>query len=198
VTLAKRLRRALNNGMARDIDLIPHDSNVVTMDVPRVAAAVLIAITDSVVPSVILTQRPTTMRKHPGQVAFPGGRVDASDVDVVAAALREAEEEVGLPPSCVHIVGTMDIYQTITDYEITPVISVIPPDLVLVPNKGEVDSIFEVPLSFLLDPLNHKTKQVTYDGQVREYYEIFWADRRIWGATAAMIVNLSRRLEWPH
>jgi 8-oxo-dGTP pyrophosphatase MutT (NUDIX family) len=198
MSLAKRLRGALDNGMARNIDLIPHDSNVVMTDVPRVAAAVLIAVTDGVIPSVILTQRPATMRKHPGQVAFPGGRVDASDVDVIAAALREAEEEVGLPPSCVHIVGTTDIYHTITDYEITPVISVIPPDLVLVPNKGEVDAIFEVPLSFLLDPLNHKTKQVDYQGFAREYYEIFWEDRRIWGATAAMIVNLSRRLEWPH
>jgi 8-oxo-dGTP pyrophosphatase MutT (NUDIX family) len=196
VTLDLRLRHALAAGMARDVELIPHDSNVGLDSRPRIAAAVLIAVTDQAEPSVILTQRPQTMRKHPGQVAFPGGRVDATDADVIAAALREAEEEVSLPPSLVRIIGTTDVYRTITDYEITPVIAVTPPGIVLVPNDDEVAAIFEVPLAYLLDPGNHEVRQVNYDGLDREYFEIHWQDRRIWGATAAMIVNLSRRLAW--
>jgi 8-oxo-dGTP pyrophosphatase MutT (NUDIX family) len=196
VTLDQRLQQALAAGMARDVQLIPHDSNVGLSGGPRVAAAVLIAVTDQAEPTVILTQRPQSMRKHPGQVAFPGGRVDETDADVIAAALREAEEEVSLPPSLVRIIGTTDVYRTITDYEITPVIAVTPPGLVLVPNDEEVAAIFEVPLAYLLDPANHAVKQTIYAGLDREYFEIHWQDRRTWGATAAMIVNLSRRLAW--
>jgi 8-oxo-dGTP pyrophosphatase MutT (NUDIX family) len=197
VNLAHQLRGALQTGMARQIDLIHHDSNVIVQGGVRVPAAVLIAVTDRLEPGVILTQRPESMRRHPGQVAFPGGRMDVSDANLIAAALREAEEEVGLLPSDVEIVGMLDIYHTITDYDVTPVIAVAPPDLPLVANADEVESIFEVPLSYLLDPGNHQTKQVIYEGLEREYYEIFWKDRRIWGATAAMIVNLSRRIAWP-
>ena len=192
-----RLRSALGSGMARNVDLIDRDSNVLMSGDVRVPAAVLIAITDRLVPGVILTQRPQSMRKHPGQVAFPGGRMDLSDADLIAAALREAEEEVGLVASQVEIVGTLDIYHTITDYDVTPVMAVAPPDLPLVANADEVEAIFEVPLAYLLDPNNHLTKQVVYQGLEREYYEIFWEDRRIWGATAAMIVNMSRRITWP-
>jgi 8-oxo-dGTP pyrophosphatase MutT (NUDIX family) len=197
VSLANRLRIALERGMAREVDLIPHDSNVGLRNGPKVAAAVLVAVTDRAEPGVILTQRPKTMRKHPGQVAFPGGRMDESDADLIAAALREAEEEVGLFASQVEIVGMLDVYRTITDYEVTPIIAVARPDLSLVANEGEVEAIFEVPLSFLLDSRNHQTKKVIYEGLDREYYEIFWEDRRIWGATAAMIVNLSKRITWP-
>ncbi len=196
MTLAHRLQSALDLGMAREVDLISRDSNVPIGDHPRVAAAVLIAITDRADPAIILTQRPDTMRKHPGQVAFPGGRVDAEDADVIAAALREAEEEVRLLSHQVHIIGTMDVYHTITGYEITPVIAVAHPDIELVANEEEVSAIFEVPLSFLLNANNHETREVLWDGQPRHYYEMHWEGRRIWGATAAMIVNLSRRLQW--
>jgi 8-oxo-dGTP pyrophosphatase MutT (NUDIX family) len=196
VILANRLRTALDVGMARSVDLIPRDSNVEIGDHTRVSAAVLIAVTDRPEPHIILTQRPDTMRKHPGQVAFPGGRVDADDVDVIAAALREAEEEVGLFAHQVQIIGTMDIYHTITGYEITPVIAVAQEDIALVANQDEVSAIFEVPLSFLLDARNHQTREVIWNGQPRHYYEMHWEGRRIWGATAAMIVNLSRRLQW--
>jgi 8-oxo-dGTP pyrophosphatase MutT (NUDIX family) len=187
----------LESGMARDVELIDRDSNVLMSGETRVPAAVLIAVTDRSEPGVILTQRPQSMRKHPGQVAFPGGRMDLDDVDLIAAALREAEEEVGLLPSHLEIVGTLDIYRTITDYDVTPVMAVAQPDLPLVANADEVEAIFEVPLTYLLNPANHLTKQVIYQGLQREYYEIFWEDRRIWGATAAMIVNLSRRIAWP-
>lgn len=160
------------------------------------AAAVLIAVTDRPVPGVILTQRTDTLRHHPGQVAFPGGRIDPGE-DAVAAALREAEEEIALPPAAVEIVGPVDRYRTGTGFDITPVIGVVPPDLPLVPAEAEVASVFEVPLAFVLDAANHAPGSGWWRGAERHYVEILWQDRRIWGATAAIIVNLSRRIRWP-
>ncbi len=194
--LIDRLGLALNTGHARTGNPIPGDGGATDFAADIVAAAVLIAVTNQAAPTVILTQRPDTMRKHPGQVAFPGGRVDPDDHDHVSAALREAEEEIALSPDNVTIIGITDTYRTITGYAITPVIGVIPPDLTLHANADEVDAIFEVPLAFLLDPANHSTKDAIWDRRGRTYYEINWEDRRIWGATAAMIVNLSRRLDW--
>ena len=159
-------------------------------------AAVLIAITDRAEPGLILTQRPDTMRHHAGQVAFPGGRVDLTDADAVAAALREADEEVALPPAAVTVIGRLAPYRTITGYDIVPVIGVIAPDLPLVPHDREVAAVFEVPLSFVLDTANHRTQTVMFEGAERTYIEIMWGERRIWGATAAMLVNLSARLKW--
>lgn len=161
------------------------------------AAAVLVAITDRAAPGIILTQRTDTMRRHAGQVAFPGGRIDPEDDGPVAAALREAEEEIALPRHVVDVVGTVDRYRTGTGFEVTPVLAVVPPDLMLVPSEAEVAAVFEVPLSFLLDPANHRCASAQWQGRERHFYEIMWEDRRIWGATAAMIVNLSRRLPWP-
>ena len=197
MTLSKRLGLALAEGMARDAPIIPHDSPVMEPSGPVVDAAVLVAITDRSEPGVILTQRPDTMRKHPGQVAFPGGRMDPDDADLVAAALREAQEEIGLPPESVNVIGLADAYHTITGYVVTPVLAVIPPDLPLVANADEVEAIFEVPLAFLLDPANHQMQTVVWEGETRHFYEMHWNDRRIWGATAAMIVNLSWRIRWP-
>jgi 8-oxo-dGTP pyrophosphatase MutT (NUDIX family) len=134
------------------------------------------------------------MRKHAGQVAFPGGRIDPEDRDAVAAALREAEEEIGLPRHMVEVIGTADRYRTITGYEVTPVIGVVPPDLPLVPQLGEVAAIFEAPLDYILDPARQAIRTVEWRGRERSYYEIEWEGRRIWGATAAMIVNLAHRL----
>lgn len=158
------------------------------------AAAVLIAVTDRPQPGLILTLRPETMRRHPGQIAFPGGRVDPDDVDEIAAALREAEEEVALPRSAVEIVGTMDRYQTVTGFDIVPVLGVIAPDLVLVPHDAEVAAVFEVPLDYVLDPANLIEQRAFVDGIERHYVQIVWGERRIWGATAAMLANLSARL----
>ncbi len=162
---------------------------------PGTPAAVLIAITDRPEPGLILTQRPDTMRHHAGQVAFPGGRVDPGDNDAVAAALREAEEEVELPRSAVELIGTLSPYRTITSYDIVPVLGVIAPDLPLVPHVREVADVFEVPLGFVLDAANHGTQTVMFEGDERTYIEIMWGQRRIWGATAAMLVNLSARLK---
>lgn len=197
MTLTARLTKALADGHATDVDLIPHDGLPRDWSTAVTPAAVLIPITDRAEPGVILTQRPTTMRKHPGQVAFPGGRMDDSDADEIAAALREAEEEIALPPGAVTVIGKTDLYQTVTGYRITPIIGIIEPDLVFRPNAQEVEAVFEVPLSFLLDPTNHQTREIDWNGEPRSYYEMYWDGRRIWGATAAMIVNLSRRLQWP-
>ncbi len=194
MTLAERLRIALDS---------PHDAVLLAGDHfdfdPEIAghpAAVLVAVTDRADPGVILTQRTETMRRHAGQVAFPGGRIDPGDEGPVGAALREAEEEIALPRDCVDVVGIAERYRTVTGYDVTPIVGVVPPDLALVPAEAEVASVFEVPLSFLLDRANHRENNVEYLGRQRRYYEIMWRDRRIWGATAAMIVNLSRRLQW--
>lgn len=196
MTLTERLEAALALGHARQIALLAGDASAADRPADPVMAAVLVAVTERARPGVILTQRPESMRKHPGQIAFPGGRMDAGDADPVAAALREAEEEIALPPRLVRIVGETDPYRTITGYQVTPVIGVVPPDLPLHPNDGEVADIFEAPLDFLLDPSNHLHQEVDWNGGRRSFYEIPWEGRRIWGATAAMIVNLSRRLAW--
>ena len=193
--LAERLRDALAGDEIAD--LILHDGMARDWAEATTAAAVLIPVTDRAEPGVILTHRPETMRRHAGQAAFPGGRVDPGDADEIAAALREAEEEIGLAPSLVEVVRAVDLYRTITGYTVTPVIGVIPPDLPLVPNPHEVASIFEVPLAFLLDPANHLQVEIDWNGEPRHYWEMHYGEHRIWGATAAMIVNLSRRLAWP-
>lgn len=194
MTLADRLRAALAAGMARRLELRAGDGPPDLLPAQASAAAVLVAVTDRPRPGVILTQRPDTMRRHPGQVAFPGGRIDPGE-DAVAAALREAEEEVALPPSAVDLVGIADPYLTVTGFRVVPVIGVIPPDLPLVPSEAEVAAVFEVPLAWLLDPASHGTGAMAFRGETRHFVEMHWQDRRIWGATAAMIVNLSRRLE---
>jgi 8-oxo-dGTP pyrophosphatase MutT (NUDIX family) len=195
MSLADRLRAAIT--APNDVAMIAHDGHVSDLDAYEATpAAVLIAVTDRAEPGVILTQRPETMRRHAGQAAFPGGRVDASDANVIAAALREAEEEIGLPRNIPQVIGTVDLYRTITKYTITPVLAVIPPDLPLVANPQEVSHIFEVPLTFLLDPANHVPKALDWNGSERHFIEMYWQGHRIWGATAAMIVNLSRRLAW--
>ncbi len=158
-------------------------------------AAVLIAVTDRPDPGVILTQRPDFLRAHPGQVAFPGGKIDDSDENEVAAALREAEEELALNRHHVHVIGTTDIYFSGSGYRITPVVGIIPPDLDLIPNPEEVDDWFEVPLRFLLDPANAVKKEANWMGRERQYYDMDWQGRRIWGVTAGIIANLVKRLK---
>lgn len=161
----------------------------------NVAAAVLVAVTDREMPGVILTVRRDHLRTHAGQIAFPGGRVDTGE-DAAATALREAHEEIMLDPGVAELVGTLEPYRTVTGYVVTPVIGVIPPGLSLQPHEHEVAELFEAPLDFLLNPSNHGRRSALFEGAERHYWEIVWNDRRIWGATAAMIINLSRRLQW--
>ena len=157
-------------------------------------AAVLVAVTHRPEPGAILTVRREHLRAHAGQVAFPGGRLDPGE-DHVAAALREAWEEIALDPAEVRVIGSADPYRTVTGYRVVPVVGIIPPGLDLAPHEAEVADLFEAPLSFLLDPANHRRMSVEFQGATRPYWQIDWQDRRIWGATAAMIVNLARRME---
>ena len=194
MSLAERLREALERGARRTPEILPGDAFDQEVSDPA-PAAVLVGIVDRDIPTVLLTERPKTMRKHPGQISFPGGRIDAGDEGPVAAALREAEEEVGLDRAFVEVVGTTDRYRTVTGFEVTPVVAVVRPGFTLRCEPREVADAFEAPLYFLLDPARQETRTVEWRGRERTYFEILWEGRRIWGATAAMLVNLSRRLE---
>lgn len=196
MTLVHRLRTALDVGNSATPDLLTGDADEPDAGLARYPAAVLIAVTDRPLPGVILTLRTESLRSHAGQIAFPGGRIDPTDEGPVAAALREAEEEIALPRQNVEVIGTADRYRTITGFEVTPVIGVVAPGLPLIAAEAEVADVFEVPFDFLLDPENHRRASIEWQGRTRHYYEISWNGRRIWGATAAMIVNLSRRLRW--
>jgi 8-oxo-dGTP pyrophosphatase MutT (NUDIX family) len=196
MSLIDRLNAALLAGNRGSPELLSGDLSMFEVDRAPAEAAVLIAVTDRAEPGVILTQRNANLRHHAGQVAFPGGRIDPEDVGAVAAALREAEEEIALPPSAVTVIGAVDRYRTITGYDVTPVLGVIAPDLALIPHEAEVADVFEVPLAFLLDPANQRRTSQVWQGVERHYFQIDWNGRRIWGATAAMCVNLSRRLSW--
>lgn len=162
-------------------------------------AAVLVAITERERPGMLLLHRPSTMRAHPGQIAFPGGRLDPGE-DAVEAALREANEELGIQPGDVRVIGTSDVYRTGSGYEITPVVGIVPPDLEIRPNPAEVAQWFEVPVEFVLDPANQTTRNVEFEGRRHSFIEIVWNDSRqdhvIWGVTGAILHNLAGRLNW--
>ncbi|HMI40242.1 MAG TPA: CoA pyrophosphatase [Sphingomicrobium sp.] len=191
--LAARLRTALD--ATAPLDLLAGDLDDET-GTEASEAAVLVAITDRPEPGILFTVRREDMRTHAGQVAFPGGRIDPQDEDAASAALREAWEELGLDPDQVSVCGTADRYRTVTGFAVTPVVGVIPPDLPLAPHEDEVADWFEAPLAFVLDPANQKRVAAEFRGRTRHYFQIDWNGRKIWGATAAMLVNLSRRLKW--
>jgi len=193
MNLAAHLRTRLQHGHSRNLPILSADKRISGSAI-FAPAAVLVAITDRPEPGVILTRRASHLRKHPGQVAFPGGRIDDRDGDAVHAALREAEEEIALAPGAVRVIGTSDSYRTFTGFDIVPVLGVIPPDFPFRLHEAEVDALFEVPLDFLLSPANRATKEMLFSGTLHRYYEILWEDHRIWGVTAAIIANLSKRL----
>ena len=159
---------------------------------PSIPAAVLIPLIEHGWGfSVLFTQRTADLKTHAGQISFPGGRLESSDTDANAAALRETVEEIGLAASQIEILGQLDPYMTVTGYEITPVVGAVTPPLDLKPDPLEVAEIFEVPLAFLLDPVNHQRhSRVVAEGVRRAYYALPYGDRYIWGATAGMLVNL--------
>ena len=193
-TLFDRLTELFEQGHAREMGDMLTDARFA--DAGRTAdAAVLIAVTERENPTVLLTQRPRTMRDHPGQVAFPGGKIDKGE-DAVTAALREAWEELGIEGKQVRVIGTTDRYQTGTGFDITPVLATVPPDLPIRPDPREVESWFEAPLNLLMNPRSWGENEVFWKGAMRRYYEMDFEGYRIWGVTAAICLNLSRRLAW--
>lgn len=158
-------------------------------------AAVLVPVVDhGPEATVLLTQRNANLRSHSGQVAFPGGRIDAGDASAEAAALRETMEEIGLPGERVEVIGRLPDYVTGSGYRIAPVLSVVKPGFHLHLNPAEVDAAFEVPLSFLMDPANHHRQSRTLNEVRRNFYEMPFGERYIWGVTAGIIRTLYERL----
>ena len=157
-------------------------------------AAVLVPIVDRDEPTVILTIRTQELANHAGQVAFPGGKIDPEDESPVAAALREAKEEIGLPPVLVEPIGYLDLYLTFTGFRILPTVARVKPDFTLALNPREVTESFEVPLSFLMTPENHQRKSREWKGVTREFYAMPFEDRYIWGVTAGILRNLYERI----
>lgn len=158
------------------------------------AASVLVPIVAHDELSVVFTQRTSHLKHHSGQISFPGGRAEPEDPTPEFTALRETEEELGLARDRVEVLVRMPQYCTRTGFCITPVVGLLAPPLVLSPDRREVEEVFEVPLGFLLDPRNHERHTREYQGQMVGYYVIQYGERHIWGATAAMIVNLYRML----
>ncbi len=147
--------------------------------------------------TVLLTQRASKLRQHSGQIAFPGGKIDAADASPVAAALREAREEIGLSEGRIEPLGYLDPYITGTDFRVFPVLAIVTPPFELAINPDEVEDAFEVPLSFLMHPANHRLESREVFGAQRQFHAMPWGERYIWGATAGMLLNLYKRLWHP-
>ena len=161
----------------------------------RRAAAVLLGLVDRPSgPSIILTQRTAPLRDHTGQISLPGGRLEPEDAGPAEAALREAQEEIGLDPQRVDLLGGLRHYDTVTGFRIHPVVGWIEPPVALRPDPHEVAEVFELPLSFALDPANHRRDSYDRNGLRRHFYVLPFEDRYIWGATAGILVNFARLL----
>jgi 8-oxo-dGTP pyrophosphatase MutT (NUDIX family) len=160
-------------------------------------ASVLVPIVDRPEPTVLLTHRTADLSSHAAQIAFPGGRIDPSDESPVAAALREAREEVGLSPMLVEPIGYLDLYLTFSGFRILPTVARVKPDFTLTLNPSEVTEAFEVPLEFLMNPANHQRKTRDWKGIARDYYAMPFGDHYIWGITAGILRNLYDRICGP-
>ncbi len=173
-----------------DDDLNPEARLIPPGVTPRSAAVLVPLVARPGGLTLLLTQRTAHLAKHAGQVAFPGGKVDAHDIDEVAAALRETEEETGIQRGFVEPMGYLDTYLTGTSFRIVPVVGLVQPGFTVTPHEGEVADVFEVPLAFLMDPANHLRHSREWQGKERFYYAMPFGERYIWGATAGMIRNL--------
>jgi 8-oxo-dGTP pyrophosphatase MutT (NUDIX family) len=157
-------------------------------------AAVLVPIIDRSEPTVLLTLRTAELASHAGQVAFPGGKIDPGDESPVAAALREAQEEIGLAPTLIEPIGYLDLYLTFSGFRILPTVARVKPEFTLTLNPWEVTETFEVPLQFLMTPANHQRKTRDWKGIARDYYAMPFENRYIWGITAGILRNLYERV----
>jgi 8-oxo-dGTP pyrophosphatase MutT (NUDIX family) len=175
-----------------DFDLDPHARPPEKRELRP--AAVLMPIVQRTEPTVLLTQRTHTLAQHAGQVAFPGGRVEKTDISLVQTALRETQEETGIASTFVTVAGFLDAYETGTGFAILPVVGVVADGFALAPNPDEVAKVFEVPLAFLLDSANRRIESREFQGRTRSFYSFSYDGHYIWGATAAMLVNFGERL----
>jgi 8-oxo-dGTP pyrophosphatase MutT (NUDIX family) len=180
-------------GARGDLDLNPESWIKAGVKAIR-PAAVLVPVIDRSEPTVLLTQRTPDLTTHAGQVAFPGGKIEPSDASPVAAALRETNEETGLPPTLIEPIGYLDLYLTFSGFRILPTVARVKPGFTLTLNPSEVTEAFEVPLKFLMTPANHARKTRDWRGVQRDYYEIPFEDRYIWGITAGILRNLYERI----
>jgi 8-oxo-dGTP pyrophosphatase MutT (NUDIX family) len=175
-----------------------HDADPVMQKIAQVRpirpAAVLVPIVDHPEPTVLLTQRAQHLPNHPGQISFPGGKIESSDADPLAAALRETEEEIGLDRGHVEPLGYLDLYMTTLGYRIVPTIARVKPGFALNLNIAEVDNVFEVPLAFVMDRANVQRHARDWQGMTRHYYAITFGERYIWGVTAGILCNLYDRI----
>jgi 8-oxo-dGTP pyrophosphatase MutT (NUDIX family) len=188
-------RRALGSHSPGDFDLNPgHGPPPGETLTP---AAVLIAVVARPEPTVLLTVRTASMSRHAGQIALPGGRIDASDGTAVAAALREAHEEIGLGADYITPLAELETYRTGTGFAVTPVMAIVSPGFSLTLQASEVADAFEVPLAFLMDPANHQRHSRMWNGVERHFYAIAYQNRYIWGVTAGILHNMHERLFTP-
>lgn len=176
-----------------DHDLDPASSAIAAVR-PIKPAAVLIPVIERDEPMVLLTQRAVHLPDHAGQIAFPGGKIDAGDASPLAAALREADEEIGLAEQFIEPIGYLDLYLTTLGYRIVPTLARVRPGFLLTLNRAEVDDTFEVPLAFLMEAANHQRHSREWQGMTRTYYAIPFGERYIWGVTAGILRNLYERI----
>jgi 8-oxo-dGTP pyrophosphatase MutT (NUDIX family) len=155
-------------------------------------AAVLVGVREN--GNLILTKRSARLKHHPGQIAFPGGKKDDTDVDLAAAALREAHEEIGLPPDQVHVLGALPCHETVTAYQMTPIVALIQGNFVVIPEVGEVSEVFEVPFTHFTNPTNYRIEGRRWQGRRREYFVAPYGAYYIWGATARILRGLADRV----
>jgi 8-oxo-dGTP pyrophosphatase MutT (NUDIX family) len=199
-----RVRARLNFDVPQglvDPNIIPESGDpgtdkmleIIAREQPVRPAAVLIPVVDHQEPTVLLTQRSPNLSEHAGQIAFPGGKIDDGET-ALAAALREAQEEIGLEPRFVEPLGWLDPYLTGTGYRIMPLVAVVDPAFTLTINPHEVEDVFEAPLSFLMDGANHQRQSREWQGKLRHFYAMPYGERYIWGATAGILRNLFERL----
>jgi len=184
----EEFRSALSNAGvgSSDFDLNP-DTVLPAGRTLRAAGVLAPIIEDERGLSLLLTKRSAALKHHPGQIAFPGGKLDDGDADVTAAALREADEEIGLPPSHVEVLGTLAPHETVTSFQVTPVIGFVKKPFVIRPEPGEVDEVFSVPLEHVLNPDNYLIQSRRWRGQKRHYFVVPYGPYYIWGATARML-----------